>query len=71
MSSMAFTVEDLTLEVFANTRSQTTAPKDTLGGASSNLDPQPTSSSTGAIHFGRNGANDVYGLSFEGGSFFK
>jgi hypothetical protein len=40
MSGMAFTTEDLTLEVFANTRSQTAAPKDTLQGASSNLDPQ-------------------------------
>jgi hypothetical protein len=40
MSGMAFTVEDLTLEVFANTRSQTAAPKDTPQGASSNLDPQ-------------------------------
>jgi hypothetical protein len=29
MSSMAFTAEDLTLEVFANTWSQTAAPKDT------------------------------------------
>jgi hypothetical protein len=29
MSGMAFTAEDLTLEVFANTRSQTAAPKDT------------------------------------------
>jgi hypothetical protein len=29
MSGMAFTAEDLTLEVFANTRSQTTAPKNT------------------------------------------
>jgi hypothetical protein len=28
MSGMAFTAEDLTLEVFANTRSQTAAPKD-------------------------------------------
>jgi hypothetical protein len=40
MSGMAFTAEDLTLEVFANTRSQTAAPKDTPRGASSNLDPQ-------------------------------
>jgi hypothetical protein len=40
MSGMAFTAEDLTLEVFANTRSQTVAPKDTPQGASSNLDPQ-------------------------------
>jgi hypothetical protein len=40
MSGMAFTAEDLTLEVFANTRSQTTAPKDTPRGTSSNLDPQ-------------------------------
>jgi hypothetical protein len=40
MSGMAFTTEDLILEVFANTRSQTTAPKDTPRGASSNLDPQ-------------------------------
>jgi hypothetical protein len=39
MSGMAFTTEDLTLEVFANTQSQTTAPKDTPRGASSNLDP--------------------------------
>jgi hypothetical protein len=29
MSGMAFTAEDLILEVFANTRSQTVAPKDT------------------------------------------
>jgi hypothetical protein len=29
MSGMAFTMEDLTLEVFANTRSETAAPKDT------------------------------------------
>jgi hypothetical protein len=29
MSGMAFTAEDLTLKVFANTRSQTAAPKDT------------------------------------------
>jgi hypothetical protein len=40
MSGMAFTVEDLTLEVFTNTRSQIVAPKDTPRGASSNLDPQ-------------------------------
>jgi hypothetical protein len=40
MSGMAFTAEDLTLEVFTNTRSQTAAPKDTPRGASSNLDPQ-------------------------------
>jgi hypothetical protein len=40
MSGMAFTAEDLTLEVFANTQSQTAAPKDTPRGASSNLDPQ-------------------------------
>jgi hypothetical protein len=40
MSGMAITAEDLTLEVFANTRSQTAAPKDTPRGASSNLDPQ-------------------------------
>jgi hypothetical protein len=40
MSSMAFTAEDLTLEIFANTRSQTAAPKDTPRRASSNLDPQ-------------------------------
>jgi hypothetical protein len=40
MSGMAFTMEDLTLEVFANTRSQTTAPKDTPQGASLNLDLQ-------------------------------
>jgi hypothetical protein len=40
MSGMAFTAEDLTLEVFTNTRSQTAAPKDTPQGASSNLDPQ-------------------------------
>jgi hypothetical protein len=40
MSGMAFTAEDLTLEVFANTRSQTAAPNDTPRGASSNLDPQ-------------------------------
>jgi hypothetical protein len=39
-SGIAFTTEDLTLEVFANTRSQTAAPKDTPRGASSNLDPQ-------------------------------
>jgi hypothetical protein len=76
MSGMAFTAEDLTLEVFANTRSQTVAPKDTPRGASSNLDPQRSednreNSITGVIRFGRNGANNVYGLSFEGGSFFK
>jgi hypothetical protein len=40
MSGMAITAEDLTVEVFANTRSQTAAPKDTPRGASSNLDPQ-------------------------------
>jgi hypothetical protein len=40
ISGMAFTAEDLTLEVFANTRSQMAAPKDTPRGASSNLDPQ-------------------------------
>jgi hypothetical protein len=40
MSGMAVTAEDLTLEVFANTRSQTAAPKDIPRGASSNLDPQ-------------------------------
>jgi hypothetical protein len=40
MSGMAVTAEDLTLEVFANTQSQTAAPKDTPRGASSNLDPQ-------------------------------
>jgi hypothetical protein len=40
MSGMAFTAEDLTLEVFANTRSQTAASKDTPQGTSSNLDPQ-------------------------------
>jgi hypothetical protein len=40
MSGIAVTAEDLTLEVFANTRSQTVAPKDTPRGASSNLDPQ-------------------------------
>jgi hypothetical protein len=40
MSGMAFTAEDLTLEVFANTRSQAAAPKNTPRGASSNLDPQ-------------------------------
>jgi hypothetical protein len=40
MSGMAFNAEDVTLEVFANTRSQTTVPKDTPRGASSNLDPQ-------------------------------
>jgi hypothetical protein len=40
MSDMAVTAEDLTVEVFANTRSQTAAPKDTPRGASSNLDPQ-------------------------------
>jgi hypothetical protein len=39
MSGMAVTAEDLTLEVFANTRSQTAVPKDTPRGASSNLDP--------------------------------
>jgi hypothetical protein len=42
MNGMAFIMEDLTLEVFANTRSQTTAPKDTPRGACSNLDPQRT-----------------------------
>jgi hypothetical protein len=40
MTGMAFTWEDMTLEVFANTRSQMAAPKDTPRGASSNLDPQ-------------------------------
>jgi hypothetical protein len=40
MSGMAFTTEDLTLEVFVNTRSQTAAPKDIPRGAHSNLDPQ-------------------------------
>jgi hypothetical protein len=40
MSGMAFMAEDLILEVFANTRSQTAVPKDTPRGASSNLDPQ-------------------------------
>jgi hypothetical protein len=40
MSGMAFTAEDLTLEVFVNTRIQTAASKDTPRGASSNLDPQ-------------------------------
>jgi hypothetical protein len=40
MSGMAFTAEDLTLEFFANTRSQMVAPKDTPRRASSNLDPQ-------------------------------
>jgi hypothetical protein len=40
MSGMAVTAEDLIVEVFANTRSQTAAPKDTPRGASSNLDPQ-------------------------------
>jgi hypothetical protein len=40
MSGMAFTAEDLTLEVFANTWNQTAAPKDTPQGTSSNLDPQ-------------------------------
>jgi hypothetical protein len=40
MSGIAFTVEGLTLEVFANTRSQMAAPKDTPRGASSNLNSQ-------------------------------
>jgi hypothetical protein len=40
ISGMAFTAEDLTLEVFANTWSHTAAPKDTPRGISSNLDPQ-------------------------------
>jgi hypothetical protein len=40
MSGMAVTAEDVTLEVFANTRSQTTAPKDIPRAASSNLDLQ-------------------------------
>jgi hypothetical protein len=40
MSGMAVTTEDLIVEVFANTQSQTVAPKDTPRGASSNLDPQ-------------------------------
>jgi hypothetical protein len=40
MSGMAVMAEDLTLEVFTNTRSQTAARKDTPQGASSNLDPQ-------------------------------
>jgi hypothetical protein len=35
MSGMAFTTEDLTLEVFANTRNQTAVPKDTPRGTSS------------------------------------
>jgi hypothetical protein len=39
-SGMAVTAEALIVEVFANTRSQTAAPKDTPRGASSNLDPQ-------------------------------
>jgi hypothetical protein len=40
MSGMAFTAEDLTLEVFANIQNQTAVPKDTPRGASLNLDPQ-------------------------------
>jgi hypothetical protein len=40
LSSMALTAADMTLEAFANTRSQTMAPKDVPRGASSNLDPQ-------------------------------
>jgi hypothetical protein len=40
MNGIAFTTEDLIVEGFANTRSQTTAPKDTPRAASSNLDPQ-------------------------------
>jgi hypothetical protein len=40
MSGMAITAEDLIVEVFANTRSQTAAPKNTPRGVSSNLDPQ-------------------------------
>jgi hypothetical protein len=39
-SGMAFMAEDLTLDVFANIRSQTAPPKNILRGASSNLDPQ-------------------------------
>jgi hypothetical protein len=42
MSGMAITAEDLTLEAFANTRSQTAAPKDTPRGASSNLEAGST-----------------------------
>jgi hypothetical protein len=40
MSGMAITAEDLIVEVFTNTQSQTAAPKDTPRGASSNLDPK-------------------------------
>jgi hypothetical protein len=40
MSGMACTVEDVTLEAFANTRSQTAAPKDVPRRASPSLDPQ-------------------------------
>jgi hypothetical protein len=40
LSGMALTAADMTLEAFANTRSQTTAPKDVPKGASSSLDPQ-------------------------------
>jgi hypothetical protein len=40
MSGMAVMAEDLIMEVSANTRSQTAAPKNTPRGASSNLDPQ-------------------------------
>jgi hypothetical protein len=40
MSGMAFTAEDLTLEVFANTWSQTATPKDIPQGTSLNLDLQ-------------------------------
>ena len=40
ISGIAFIVEDPTLEVFANIRSQMAIPKDTLQGAGLNLDPQ-------------------------------
>jgi hypothetical protein len=40
LRGMALTAVDMTLEAFANTRSQTTVPKDVPRGASSSLDPQ-------------------------------
>jgi hypothetical protein len=40
LSGMALIATDMTLETFANTRSQATAPKDVPRGTSSNLDPQ-------------------------------
>ena len=40
MNGITFTAEDLTLEVFANTRNQTVVPKDTPWGVSLSLDSQ-------------------------------